>query len=400
MLHKIKQAVILAGGPGLRLRPLTSDRPKPMVLVNGRPFLDYLVGLLKRNGTEEIIFLLGYLHEKITDYVGDGSRYGVRVKYSVSDLIDGTGTRIQKAHQKNLLDQEFLLLYCDNYLNLSLDELYNFHATHGVLATTTVYTNKYGVTKNNIFVDGEGYVTKYDKSRQDPAMNGVDLGFFILNRKVMDFMPKENFYFEEVILPLLISKRQLAGFTTDQIYYSIGSPARLQATEQFLKPKKIIFLDRDGVINKRPPKGDWVKRWEEFEFLPGAREAMELLSAAGYEIYLISNQTGIARGAMSAETLTEIHSSMERELLKHGVRINAIYHCPHNWDSPCECRKPKPGMFFQAALDHHIDLPSAIFIGDDERDGVAGKAAGVPTIVLGTGESLLEIVKGKILNHT
>ncbi|MBI2048869.1 MAG: HAD-IIIA family hydrolase [Candidatus Liptonbacteria bacterium] len=397
---RIKQAVILAGGPGLRLRPLTNDRPKPMVLVNDKPFLDYLAELLKKNGITEVVFLLGYLHEKITDYVGDGSRYGIKARYSISDVTDGTGTRIRKANEKGLLNEEFLLLYCDNYLNLQLDELYNFHVARGVAATVTVYSNKHGLTKNNIFVDSKGYVTKYDKSRADENMNGVDMGFFIINReKILELMPKEeNFFFELVVMPALIKKGQLAGFVTDRFYYSIGSPARLQVTEQFLKPKKVVFLDRDGVINKRPPKGDWVKKWEEFEFLPGAVEAVKLLTEAGYEIYMISNQAGIARGAMTEDALHDINSRMEAEFNRGGGKLQGIYYCPHGWDSPCECRKPKPGMFFRAALDHYIDLPSAIFIGDDERDKVAGDAAGVKTILMPSDGNLLEVVKSKILD--
>lgn len=392
-MSPIKQAVILAGGPGLRLRPLTNDRPKPMVLVNNRPFLDYLIeDLLKPQGIEEVVLLLGYMPEKITDYVGDGSRYGIQVKYWIGTVTDGTGTRIREA--KDLLADEFLLLYCDNYLNIDLNELYKFHKERNIPATVTVYSNKHGLTKNNIVVDEGGFVNKYDKSRQDQNMNGVDAGFFILKRDaILPLMPKENFFFELVVIPALIAEKKLAGFVTDRFYYSIGSPARLQETEQFLKPKKVIFLDRDGVINKRPPKGDWVKSWKEFEFLPGAIEAMKLLVDRGYKIYIISNQAGIARGALTPEVLHhEIHGNMEGELSRHGVKIDAIYYCPHGWDSPCECRKPKPGMFFQAALDHHIDLPKAVFIGDDERDGMAGKAAGVPTIILKPGESLLEAV--------
>ncbi|MBI4059486.1 HAD family hydrolase, partial [Candidatus Giovannonibacteria bacterium] len=159
-------------------------------------------------------------------------------------------------------------------------------------------------------------------------------------------------------------------------------------------------LDRDGVINKRPPKGDWVKRWEEFEFLPGAIEAVRLLTEAGYELYMISNQAGIARGAMTEDALHDINNRMEAEFGRGGGKLKGIYYCPHNWDSPCECRKPRPGMFFQAALDHYIHLPDAIFIGDDERDKVAGDAAGVKTILMPSDGSLLEVVKSKILDSS
>ena len=372
------------------MRPLTNNRPKPMVLMNGRPFLEYLISLLRNNGIAEVVLLLGYMPEKITEHFGDGSKFGVKIKYSVGRVEDETGTRIRNA--ADLLDNEFLLMYCDNYWPLSLEKLYRFHCNHKALATVTVYSNKDGITKNNTFVDDKGYVLKYDKSRKDPQLNGVEIGFFIIGKEVLKLMPNHNFSFEKEILPALISRRQLAGYQTDHRYYSIGSTERLPLTEKFLRPKKVIFLDRDGVINKKAPQADYVKNWKEFEFLPGAIEALKLLVQSNYDIYIISNQAGIARGFMTAEDLESIHNNLKKELEKHNIKIKGIYYCPHGWDEGCECRKPKPGMFFQAARDHSIDLTKTIFNGDDERDLVAGNAAECQTALVKPGNELLKIV--------
>ncbi len=156
--------------------------------------------------------------------------------------------------------------------------------------------------------------------------------------------------------------------------------------------KKVVFLDRDGVINKKPPEHDYVRHWDEFEFLPGSIEALKILTQSDYDIYLVTNQAGIARGMMSEHDLKVIHQKLKEELEKHNAKINGIYYCPHGWDDGCECRKPKPGMFFHAARDHDLDLTKAIFIGDDERDFQAGEAAGCKTILVKPGESLLQIV--------
>ena len=178
----IKQAVILAGGEGIRLRPLTYQVPKPMVLVNNRPFLKYLIEMLKENGISEVVLLLGYLPEKITQYFGDGSSFGVDIKYSIGDVTFKTGTRIKNAER--LLDDVFLLMYCDNYWPLNLKRLLEFYTEHKTLASVTVYTNKDGKgeygPENNIYVDNNGYVSKYDKSRKGKNLNGVDIGFFII----------------------------------------------------------------------------------------------------------------------------------------------------------------------------------------------------------------------------
>ncbi len=388
----LNQAVILAGGPGLRLRPFTADRPKPMVLVAGKPFIDYLLEFLKRNGITEVVLLLGYLPEKITDYVGDGSKFDLKARYSITPLEDGTGTRIKKA--RNLIAKEFLLMYCDNLLDFRVKDLYDFHKSKNVLGTVTVYTNKHGLTKNNIFVDENGLVTKYDKSRQDPHLNGVDMGFFILNKEVIDLIPEEQTaFFETTAMPKLIERRQLAGFTVDRPYYSIGSPARREMTEKFLTPKKVIFLDRDGVINKKMPPGDYVKKWEEFEFLPGAIEALKLLTENGYQIFIISNQAGVARGKMTPDNLWEIEHKMEEGIGRVGAKVSGFYYCLHGWDEGCECRKPKPGLLFQAALDHFIHLPDAVFVGDDPKDREAGDVAGAKTMLVTPEKNLLDIVK-------
>lgn len=157
--------------------------------------------------------------------------------------------------------------------------------------------------------------------------------------------------------------------------------------------QKVVFLDRDGVINKKPPGHDYVKEWEEFGFLPGAKDAIGLLKQNRYKVFVISNQRGIARGLMTKEDLDKIHKNMQRELEKSGGEIDAIYYCPHNYKDNCDCRKPKPGMFFQAADDHDVDLTRGVFIGDSETDLLAGEAAGVKTILVEPGKDLLHVVK-------
>jgi len=234
-LLTIKQAVILAGGVGARLRPLTYTTPKPMVLVNNRPYLEYLIELLKQNGISEVVLLLGYLHEKIVNHFGDGSNFGINIKYSIGDVSFETGKRIKGA--ENLIQDQFLLMYCDNYWPLDLGRLMAFHNKNQTAATVTVYTNKDGISRNNMYVDENGYVVKYDKSRKDKNLNGVEIGFFILDKKVFDLMPDDNFSFEKVVLPQLIEKRQLSGYLTDHRYYSIGSLERIPKMEKFLQPK-------------------------------------------------------------------------------------------------------------------------------------------------------------------
>ncbi len=390
-MKSIKQAVILAGGEGVRLRPLTLTTPKPMIPFNGKPFLEYIIELLKENGIEEVVILTGYLHEKIEEYFGDGNKFRLKIKYSYSPVEDDTGTRIRKA--VGMIRDTFLLLYGDNYWPLNLKKLTEFYEKVGTEALITVYCNIDNYTKNNMLVSNNGLVEVYDKTRETPGLNGVDIGFFILKKSVLENLPKENFSFEKIVIPKLIKEKQLAGFLTYHKYYGLSNLERVPVIEEFFKSKKVILLDRDGVINKKPLKADYVKNWNEFKFLSGAIDGLKLLSQNNYHIFILTNQPGIARKIMTEEDLSQIHKKMQDELRKQGVKIDAIYYCPHGWDDGCFCRKPNPGMLFRAAVDYHFDLTKAIFIGDDERDKEAGDAAGCKTILLQEGQGLLNVVK-------
>lgn len=393
-MKSINQAVILAGGLGTRLRPLTDSLPKPMIPINNKPFLGYLVDLLKENKINEIVMLLGYMPEKIQEHFKDGLKFGINIKYSVGDISFNTGTRIK--HAENLLDDNFLMLYGDNYWPMNLEKMIKNYKKLEVPATVTIYNNKDGFGEygfeNNIHVSDEGIILDYDKTRKNPNANGVDMGFYILSKNILDLMPEHNFSFENEILPILIKHKQLGAYKTDHRYYYMTSLETLNHMKRFLEPKKVIFLDRDGVINEKAPEHDYVKKWEEFKFLPGAIKAIKILNKNNFEIYIVTNQRGIARNMMSENDLKTIHKNMGDELSKHGARINSIYYCPHEHDERCNCRKPKPGMFFQAANTNYIDLTKSVFIGDGETDLQAGEAANIKTYLVSPKKSLLNIV--------
>jgi histidinol-phosphate phosphatase family protein len=147
---------------------------------------------------------------------------------------------------------------------------------------------------------------------------------------------------------------------------------------------RTIFLDRDGVIN-RNLENDYVKCWEEFEFLPNALEAIQNLTEAGYQLIIVTNQSCINKGIISPATLDTIHRRMVAEIEANGGSIRAIYHCPHREEEGCDCRKPRPGMLIQAAAEHAVDLSTACLIGDSIRDIAAGQQAGCRTFLVLTG---------------
>lgn len=396
-MERITQAVILAGGEGKRLRPFTLKNPKCMITVNGKPFLEYLIKLLKENGIQEIIILTGYLGDKIEKYFGNGSKFGVRIKYSFTPFKNGkgeeneSGTRLKNA--QNLLNDFFLLLYCDNYWPLNLKNLITFFNQHPSDVLVTAYSNLDNSTKNNVFIDHNGYAVSYDSSRGQKFLNAVDIGFFLIRKDVLKLLPEYNSKFEDEVLSKLILKKRLSGYFTDNKYYSISDKNRAKTTAKFLYPKKVILLDRDGVINKKPPKADYVKNWKEFIFLPGSIEAIKLLKSKGYKIFIASNQSGIARRQLSEKDLGLIHKKMQQELKRNNTKIDGIYYCPHGWNDGCNCRKPKPGLLLTAAREHLFDLTKTIFIGDDQRDREAGERVDCKTILVTPTKNLLKIAR-------
>lgn len=385
------QAVILAGGRGTRLRPLTDTRPKAMIEIGGKPFLEYLIEMVRAQGFDRVVLLLGYLPEVIQDYFGDGRRWGVQIEYSVTAVENETGRRIKLAEP--FLDPCFLLMYCDNYWPMQMEKMWERFAAANVPAMITVYNNKDDYTKDSLRVDDEGYVVVYDKTRTSSHLQGVEISYAIMSKSILDLVPEGNVVFETAVYPKLAEERRLLAYVTDHRYYSVGSHARLPLTETFLKRDSTVILDRDGVLNKKPPRAQYVRLWSEFEWLRGAKEALRLLNQAGYRVILVSNQAGIARGAMTEADLTDIHERMKKDVLQASGCIEAIYYCPHNWDDGCECRKPKPGMLFQAQRDFSLDLSRTYFIGDDERDAQAADAAGCPAILINGERSLLDITR-------
>jgi histidinol-phosphate phosphatase family protein len=389
-IERPRQAVILAGGRGTRLGDLTKLRPKPMVEFHGRPFLEYMVEMLRDQGFTRVLLLLGYQAQVVQDHFGDGSRWGVEISYSVSSPDDLTVRRMQLAFDR--LDPCFMLLYCDNYWPLQMDRHWRRFVAAGLPAMITVYSNTDGYTGNSVRVGPDGVVELVDRSRTAPGLQGVEISYAILTKPVLAHLPEDDALFEEAVYPALAARRELAAFVTDHRYYSVGALHRLAMTEAFFRRDPTVILDRDGVLNVRPGRADYVRDRHEFRWLPGAREALQLLNEAGYRVLVVSNQAGVGRGVMTMAALEQLHEWVTADALAAGGRIDRFYVCPHDWNDGCQCRKPRPGMLHAAQRDFHLDLTRTVFIGDDERDGQAADAAGCPFMSVTPDTSLLDLI--------
>ena len=308
MSKRVTQAVILAGGLGTRLKPFTNTKPKPMYPINNVPFIDYLIRQMKDFGMEEVLLLLGYLPEKIMDYLGDGSRYDLTINYDITPVDYDTGMRIK--HAAPQIADTFLLLYCDNYCPINYLKLFSDFCNNKAKIQITVYSNRDNYTKNNLHITDDGLVTTYDKKRIRSNLQGVDIGYALVDKSVISRLPEENCNFESEIYTQLVQKKEIFATVTEHRYYSVGSFEQIKLTREFFKPKRVVFLDRDGTINKRPKQACYVEKPEDFVWLPGALEAIRLLKNNGFLVIVITNQPGIARGNLTEEMLYCIHAKL------------------------------------------------------------------------------------------
>ncbi len=396
MKELISQAVIIAGGRGERLKPFTDNAPKPLFPIGGIPFIDRLMDQVRSFGIKEVVILLGYRAQQVIDEVGDGSRFDLKVKYDVTPPEFDTAERL--SHARDIISDDFLMMYCDNYCPIDFERLYNEYISNHAAIQLSVYANKDKYTKDNLIIE-DGKVTLYDKKRLSPDLSGVDIGYALVSKASFDLIGSDKSF--SAVYPKLVEQGKLFATVTEHRYYSIGGYERLPLTEEFFREKKVVFLDRDGTINVRPPKACYIERPEDFEWLPGAKEALKKLHDNNVTTILISNQPGIARGNLTEETLKEIHEKMQSDLQEIGCRIDHIYYCPHGWDDGCECRKPRPGMLFQAQKDLSLNLTKCVLFGDDERDIEAGNAARVTSVLVSDeytfATAVNDYLEGKIL---
>jgi len=150
---------------------------------------------------------------------------------------------------------------------------------------------------------------------------------------------------------------------------------------------KAVFLDRDGVINRKAPEGDYVVRWDEFELLPGVAEAIRVLNRAAYQVIVVTNQRAVAKNRIALPELEDLHRKLVAKMAELGGVIDGIYFCPHDLESNCECRKPKPGMLLRALEEFQIDPKLSWMVGDSAVDIQAGRSSGCRTALITTSSS-------------
>ena len=372
-----RQAVILCGGRGERLRPLTDSLPKPLAPAAGRPFLWHLLGQLRDNGYHEVVLLTGYRGDMIADAFGDGAGVGQRITYRHGPEEWQTARRLWDA--RALLDPHFLLLYGDNYATFQHPRVERVFREQGRMGCLTVHPR---ATRANVAVTDGGQVVAYDPSRSVAGLNAVEIGYSLFDSCILGAFTDANESFSAV-LERLAAAGQLSAIVQRDAYQSVSDLDRLAAADAYFTPKKILLVDRDGTINRKPERARYLADWSDWRFVPETLDALKRLAAAGWSFVVISNQAGVARGMVTADQVWELDRRMKEALGREGVPILGSHYCFHHWDDHCLCRKPEPGMFHAASREYGVRLDRAWYLGDDPRDAVAAWRAGCRCAYIG-----------------
>ena len=403
------QTVILAGGKGTRLASRLNGQPKPLVMIDGIPLLQRQIESLKEFGVDRIVLLVNHKQEKIDDFIALHNGFGIDIKLIDDGEPRGTGGALLSVLDQ--LDDEFLVVYGDTLFNLDIDKFVRSHKSNKGCATLLVHPNDHPEDSDLIDVNLDGRVLgfhPYPHPKGSSLPNVVNAAMYVLSKPELEdlgaHLPRFCDLAKHVFPKMLELGKHLHAYNTPEYIKDVGTPARIDRVEAHIASGKFalqgyshkqpaIFIDRDGTLNV--PAGH-INHPDQLEIFEDVPEAMLALQSAQFRTVLISNQPVVARGEASLEDIKAINAKLDNQLSKSGSFLDAKFMCFHYPEAgfegevvalkiTCECRKPAPGLIFEAQKELNIDLSKSWFIGDTEMDFGAAFNAGVASIGVRTG---------------
>lgn len=395
----MREAVILAGGAGTRLGDATRTMPKPLLEVGGAPLIDTLIWNLARHGIERIVLSLGANAGPFVDHLERTHPRGAELVWRVEEEPLGTGGALAFVAPE-IRDDEFLLLNGDTIFDLNYLDLALLRRVRGATAALALRNVDEAAGFGTVHVEGERVLDFAEKNSAGPAR--VSAGVYACSRELLGALPTGASSLEREVLPGLAAAGELDGRTYDGYFVDIGTPAALEAAQRSLpawRAKPAIVLDRDGVVNV---DHGYVHSPDDWEWIPGAPEAVKWLNDHGFLVFVVTNQAGIARGLFSEEEYYAFERWVAEQLADRGAHVEATYHCPHHPDfgpgggTACDCRKPAPGMLLAAISEWGLDEGRTVLVGDKPTDVAAANAAGIDGVLFPEGADLLAFVQALV----
>jgi len=395
----LNQAVILCGGQGKRLNYLTKNTPKPLLKVNGIPFIEYLIKNLSRHGIKEIILLCGYLGEKFVSKYHNKYFLDVKIICIKETKELGTGGAVINAFKK--LDKAFYLLNGDTYFDVNLNLLssqFNSKKYDMMMCCAELRSNISRYSKINLDKLTIKSINNKNKSRY------INSGLYIFKKKIFRLKTKKK-SLEDTILPKIINRKKAQGFVVknaQDIFIDIGIPKDFRRSSLFLKKnliKPAIFFDRDGTINKNL---EYVYQKEKIVWNKNVFNAIKILNQNCY-VFIITNQSGIGRGFYTEKHMVKLHNWMNHQLRKKGAHIDDFFYAPYfkyskinKFKKNKNLRKPSSGMINLCKKKWSIYEKKSFIIGDSDVDIDLARKINYRYFKVNFGENL-EIISRKIL---
>lgn len=399
-------ALILAGGRGQRLLPLTEELPKPMIDVAGKPVIEHQIDNLRRYGVTDVLLVVGHRAEAIRSHFGDGAGFGVRIGYFEETEPLGTAGALPRLHDR--LPERFLLLYGDVMTDVDFARMLEFHEQADAECTILVHPNDHPADSDLVVLDQDQVVTGLiaKNARRDRwHRNLTNAGVMVLDRAVVRRLrgdgPKD---LEKDLLTEAVRARRVRGYRSSEYVKDMGTPHRLAAVRRAVasgtvrrrnlsNSQKAVFLDRDGTINDHV---GLLTRPEQISVQAEVITALRLLNESDFLAIVVTNQPVVARGLCDLAELDTIHGRLDTVLGEHGVYLDDLYFCPHHPDGGfpgerrelkrvCACRKPGTGLVDAAAGKYAVDIRSSYLVGDTTVDVQTARNSGLRSVLLGTG---------------
>ncbi len=369
----MKQAVILAGGFGTRLAHVVSNVPKPMAPIKEKPFLEYIIKTLKKQGFDSFIFLTGYKSECIEKHFKSLKN----AAFIKEETALGTGGAILNAYDK--LDDEFYVINGDTFFDIDYSILENFGKNKPITLALR-YTNnieRYGFVEIDDDFKIKSFVEKgkLPENRIDGFING---GIYYVHKSVLkpyaDKFNNEFISLETEIFPKLLANNDLYGLPIGGCFIDIGIPEDYYRAQDLIPDwisrelKPALFIDKDGTLieNTEYPHG------RDFKIIKSTIDILKTYAAGHYHIVMVTNQAGIGKDKFTIEQMQEGFDGIKEFYKKYEVNFDDIEYCPFhknavikNYAYDTILRKPNPGMILTACEKLKIDLKNSIMVGDN-----------------------------------
>ncbi|MEH2544260.1 D,D-heptose 1,7-bisphosphate phosphatase [Bradyrhizobium sp. AZCC 2262] len=375
----LRQAVILVGGLGTRLGEQTKTTPKPMLPVGGRPFLDTLIDEIARyDAFDEILLLAGHKAESILARY-DGTVWG-RARLAVSLEQAPLGTAGALVHAAGRLQERFLLLNGDSFFDFNILDLAT--RAKSSLVHMALRADVVGDRFGRVVLDGDR-VRSFIAPGQG-ATGPVNAGVYVVDRGILARVGGLPASLEQDVFPALAANGAMTGTSYRGYFIDIGIPedfarADVELIEQLRRPA--VFFDRDGVLNH---DSGYTFEAGKLQWIEGAQEAVKAVNDAGYFAFVVTNQSGVARGFYEESHVHALHRWMADEMAAIGAHIDAFEYCPDHPDGTVERyrrvndrRKPGAGMITDLLARFPVNADKSLLVGDKPSDLEAARAAGL-----------------------